>query len=175
MAGGMIHIYTGNGKGKTTAALGLCLRAAGHGYKCAFIQFLKGRETGEMFSCAKVVPEIIFEQYGTEDFVFGVDSDAAARQKIYAESGLARAHELVESGEFNVIVLDEIITLPQLKICGEERIIELLELDRGKTELVLTGRGAGGELIRRADLVTEMKEIKHYYTSGVAARKGIEF
>jgi cob(I)alamin adenosyltransferase len=175
MAGGMIHLYTGNGKGKTTAALGLCFRAAGHGYRCAFIQFLKGRETGEMFSCARVVPEIIFEQYGTKDFVFGKDSDVVAKQRVYAERGLARAHELVSSGEFDVVVLDEIITLPQLKICGVERIIELMELNRGKTELVLTGRGAGGELIRRADLVTEMKEIRHYYTSGVAARKGVEF
>ncbi|HPS56567.1 MAG TPA: cob(I)yrinic acid a,c-diamide adenosyltransferase [Spirochaetota bacterium] len=175
MDGGLIHIYTGNGKGKTTAALGLCFRATGHGYRCAFIQFLKARDTGEKYSCAKTDPVIIFEQYGTEDFVRGENSESAEKQKAHIERGLARAREVIGGGEFDVVVLDEIITLPLLKICGEERIIQLMELDRGKTELVLTGRGAGGELIRRADLVTEMKEIRHYYSSGVPARKGIEY
>lgn len=175
MPGGLVHIYTGNGKGKTTAALGLCFRAAGHGFRCAFIQFLKGRETGEMFSCSRIDPAIIFEQYGSRDFVTGKSSETLEKQREYAEKGFARARELISDGKFDIVVLDEIITLPVLKICGEERIVQLLGIDRGKTELVLTGRGAGVELIRRADLVTEMKEIKHYYASGIPARKGVEY
>jgi len=175
MAGGLIHVYTGNGKGKTTAALGLCFRAAGYGLRCGFIQFLKGRETGEMFSCARTDPPILFEQFGTEDFVFDGESGAAEEQKVCAQRGIRRAHDLISAGRLDIIVLDEIITLTFLRIFTETEIIQLMELDRGKTELVLTGRGAGDELIRRADLVTEMKEVKHYYTSGVAARKGIEY
>ncbi len=175
MSRGFVHIYTGKGKGKTTAALGLCFRAAGHGLRCAFIQFLKGRETGEMFSCERINPVIIFEQYGYEEFVIRETSEASEKQRVLAEKGFARAQELISDGKFDIIVLDEIITLPLLKICGEERIVHLLEIDRGKTELVLTGRGASDELIRRADLVTEMKEIRHYFASGVPARKGIEY
>lgn len=175
MTRGLVHIYTGNGKGKTTAALGLCFRAAGHGYRCAFIQFLKGRPTGEKYSCAKMDPAILFEQFGSEDFVFKENREAAEKQKAFAERGFARSHEIITGGKFDLVVLDEIITLPELEICDVERIIELMELERGSTELVLTGRGAVGELIRRADLVTEMNEIKHYYKSGVTARKGIEY
>ena len=175
MAGGLIHIYTGNGKGKTTAALGLCLRAAGYGYRCAFLQFLKGRETGEKFSCAKTEPAILFEQYGTEDFIYSINSEQAEKQKSRTVKGIEHARELLTCGLFNIVVLDEIIILPALNILGEEKIIQLMDLSRGETELVLTGRGAGEELIRRADLVTEMREIKHYYHSGVNARKGIEY
>lgn len=175
MKGGLVHIYTGDGKGKTTAALGLCFRAAGYGYSCAIIQFLKGRETGEKFSCARMDPAIVFEQYGTEDFVFNESSETAEKQKACAEQGIERAREIILSGRFDLVVLDEIVTLPALKICNEEKVIQLVELKRGGTELVLTGRGAGGELLRRADLVTEMKEVRHYYSSGVHARKGIEY
>ena len=88
---------------------------------------------------------------------------------------MARAAEILESGGYDIVVLDEIITLPALKLCGVERIIRIMEIERGKTELVLTGRGAVEELVRRADLVTEMNEIRHYYNAGVQARKGIEF
>lgn len=175
MSAGHIHIYTGNGKGKTTAAIGLCFRAAGYGYRCAFIQFLKGRATGEMYSCARIDPAIIFEQYGAEDFILGRNDELSGKHKSLAEKGIARAREVISCGEFDVVVLDEILTLPVLNICGEDRIIQLMEIERGGTELILTGRGAGDELIRRADLVTEMKEIRHYYTSGVQARKGIEY
>jgi len=172
---GFIHIYTGNGKGKTTAALGLCLRAAGHGLRCAFVQFMKKRETGEMISCGRMSPAILFEQYGSEDFVKGDNAEVDEKQRMEAERGLARAREILESGKFDVVVLDEIIMLPMLRVADEEKIVQLMEIKRGMTELVLTGRGAGGELIRRADLVTEMKEIKHYYSSGVPARRGIEY
>lgn len=175
MAGGLVHIYTGNGKGKTTAALGLCFRAAGYGYRCAFLQFLKGRATGEMYSCARIDPPIMFEQYGSEDFVLGEPGDDGGQHKAYAERGIARAREVISRGEFDIVVLDEIITLPVLGICNEEKVIQLMEIERGGTELILTGRGAGDKLIRRADLVTEMKEIRHYFTSGVQARKGIEY
>ncbi|NLV66254.1 MAG: cob(I)yrinic acid a,c-diamide adenosyltransferase [Spirochaetes bacterium] len=172
---GLVHIYTGNGKGKTTAALGLCFRAAGYGYRCAFLQFLKGRETGEMFSCAKTDPAIIFEQYGTGDFLFDHTGQNTTRHKSSAEKGIDRAFEIVACAKFDIVVLDEIITLPSLQICSLDRVIQLMQTERGRTELVLTGRGAGEELIRHADLVTEMKEIKHYFNSGVPARRGIEY
>ena len=111
---GLVHIYTGNGKGKTTAALGLCFRAAGYGYRCAFLQFLKGRETGEMFSCAKTDPAIIFEQYGTGDFLFDHTGQNTTRHKSSAEKGIDRAFEIVACAKFDIVVLDEIINVYNL-------------------------------------------------------------
>lgn len=172
---GLIHIYTGNGKGKTTAAIGLCFRAAGHGLSCAIIQFLKGRETGEKVSCTLTNPPVLFEQYGSENFVLGSNPEIFEVQRELSHKGLARARELLTGKEFHIVVLDEIITLPGLNICGYEKIIDIMNIGRGSTELVLTGRGANDELIRAADLVTEMKEVKHYYNSGTGARKGIEY
>ena len=172
---GLVHIYTGSGKGKTTAALGLCFRAAGHGFRCAFIQFLKKRKTGEMYSCSAIKPEILFEQFGTGNFISQNNTEAFEQQRVEAEKGLARAKEILDSRKFDIVVLDEIISLPVFKICNEERIIRLMEHERGMTELVLTGRGATDEMFWRADLVTEMREIKHYYSSGIQARKGIEY
>jgi len=175
MSKGLVHIYTGNGKGKTTAALGLCVRASGHGLKCAFIQFLKARETGEISACLRLSPPVLFEQYGAADFISEGNTDAAEKHRFAADAGLSRSREILESGEFDLVVLDEIITLPLFHVAEVEQIIELIRKDRGRTELVLTGRGAEERLVELADLVTEMKEIKHYYTRGIQARKGIEY
>jgi len=172
---GLIHIYTGNGKGKTTAALGLCFRAAGWNIRSAFIQFMKGQDTGEIHAAKKFKDLMIFEQYGSSLFIKDHNSFAYKEHLVFAEKGLVRAAELLRENRFSVIVLDGILTLPQFGLVPESRIVELIDLKPDEVELILTGRGATPGLISRADLVTEMLEIKHYYSSGIVAREGIEF
>lgn len=175
MSIGYVHIYTGNGKGKTTAAAGLCARAAGRGLRCAFIQFMKKTETGEMFSFEKMDPPVIFEQYGSGDFIVTVNEQSVLKEKRFAEEGFDRAKKILIEGLYDIVVLDEIVTLTMFKLVDEESILDLIDLNNGRAELILTGRCAGEALIRRADLVTEMKEVKHYYNSGIPARSGIEY
>ncbi len=172
---GLIHIYTGTGKGKTTAALGLCFRAAGWGIRSAFIQFMKGQDTGEIHAAELFKELMIFEQYGSSGFVKDKSSSSYREHLVTTVKGLARTEELLKEKRFSIIVLDEILTLPQFGLLPEKKIIDLIEMKPETTELILTGRGATPELIRRADLVTEMREVKHYYSSGVIARKGIEY
>ena len=172
---GLIHIYTGNGKGKTTAALGLCFRAAGWGIRSAFIQFMKGQDTGEIHTAEKLSDLMIFEQYGSDGFVKDKNSSSFREHLVTTVKGMARAEELLKEKRYSIIVLDEILTLPQFGLLPGNKIMELIEMKPAEVELILTGRGATPELIRRADLVTEMREIKHYYSSGVIARKGIEY
>jgi len=172
---GLIHIYTGTGKGKTTAALGLCFRAAGWGIRSAFIQFMKGQDTGELHAAEQFRDLMIFEQYGSSGFIREKNSSEYREHLAAAEKAIVRAGVLLRENRFNLIVLDEILSLPQFEIIPESTIIELIETKPEEVELILTGRGATPELIRRADLVTEMKEIKHYYSSGIIARKGIEY
>jgi cob(I)alamin adenosyltransferase len=171
---GLIHIYTGTGKGKTTAALGLCFRAAGWGFESAFIQFMKGQETGELIAAKKFTAAILFEQYGSEKFITKKNLSDLSEDKIFADKGIVRAKELLLSNRYRIVVLDEILNLLEFELITEDEILELMEI-KGKSELILTGRGATDQLIKRADLVTEMKEIKHYYSSGVIARKGVEY
>ena len=172
---GLIHIYTGSGKGKTTAALGLCFRGAGWGIRSAFIQFMKGRETGELYAAEKLKELMVFEQYGSGRFLIDKHSPEYIEHLEAAKKGLARAEEILSGNRFSIVILDEIISLPQYGIIPESKIIELIKLKPEGVELILTGRGASQELIRHADLATEMKEIKHYFSSGVIARKGIEY
>jgi len=177
---GLIHIYTGTGKGKTTAALGICFRAAGWGFESAFIQFMKGQDSGELFAAKRFISAMLFEQYGSEKFInkksfydMG-EHKILSEHKIFADRGIVRAKELLLSGRYKIIVLDEILNLLEFELITEDEILELMEM-KGESELILTGRGATDKLIKRADLVTEMKEIKHYYTERVVARKGIEY
>ena len=172
---GYIHIYTGNGKGKTTAALGLCFRAAGCGISSAFIQFMKGQETGEI-SAAKLTGSIItIEQYGSPKLLTDNNLKIFEEHRSEADRGYARAMELIRQNRFRIIVLDEILNLLNFKLIDLLRIEELMKAKPEPMELILTGRGAPDELMRCADLVTEMREIKHYYNSGIKARRGIEF
>ena len=170
---GLIHIYTGSGKGKTTAGLGICFRAAGWGFETAFIQFMKGRESGEILAAKKFISAMLFEQYGSEKFISKNLSDIS-EHKIFADRGIVRAKELLLSERYKVIVLDEILNLLEFGLITEDEILELMNMN-SKSELILTGRGATDQLIKRADLVTEMKEIKHYYTQGINSRKAIEY
>lgn len=170
---GLIQIYTGDGKGKTTAVFGLALRAVGNGLKTIVIQFLKGGEiSGEV---KEAIEKNIFsvERFGSSKLVLPDDIDPTHLKE--AKSALARVKELVVSGEFDIVIADEIITAFLLKLVSEEEILEIMSSKNPNVELVLTGRGATKKMIERADLVTEMREVKHYFLKGLPARKGIEF
>jgi cob(I)alamin adenosyltransferase len=170
---GYVHVYTGDGKGKTTAALGLAFRAAGRGYKTFIAQFLKGRPTGEVESARKLAPLVVIERFGREGFITikdGLEDEDLAR----ASAGLARARKAMLSGEYRIIVLDEVNTAVHFKILPEADVLEFLDDRPAGVEIVLTGRYAPDSFVARADLVTEMKSVKHYYDRGVKAREGIE-
>ena len=170
---GYIQLYTGNGKGKTTAALGLALRAAGAGMKSIVIQFMKGQHYNELESVKRLDGLIIIEQYGSEDFC-NVDDKNLSQHYNLARNGYNRAMEVISNNRFPIVILDEIITAHLFKLVTLDDILNLIKLKHDNTELILTGRGAPKELIERCDLVTEMKEIRHYYNDGVTARVGIE-
>ena len=170
---GMIQVYTGNGKGKTTAALGLALRAAGHGLRTYFGQFLKGQPTGEIPASEKLAPLIRIEQFGRRGFLLvtdKVDDEDVER----ARRGLRASLEAMLSGEFRIVVLDEAITAVHLKILEEREVLDFLAKKPAEVEVVLTGRYATLAILEKADLATEMKDLKHYFDRGVRAREGIE-
>ena len=169
---GYVQIYTGNGKGKTTAALGLALRAAGNEMNVFIGQFMKGQDYGELKAAARLEPFVTIEQFGQPTFVH---VDKASEEDIrLAQEGLARCREAMTSGRYDIIILDEVNVAIFFKLVTTEQVLELIEQKPEQVELVLTGRYAPEELVNKADLVTEMREIKHYYAQGVVARKGIE-
>jgi cob(I)alamin adenosyltransferase len=165
---GLVHLYTGNGKGKTSAALGLCLRAVGRGLKCCFIQFVKGAPTGELFA-AKELPNFEFFQTGRP----GYDFKPTPADKTYAERGLKLAAE--KAREADLLVLDEVVVAVHLKLLPEEAVVEFVKRKPEKLELVLTGRYATGRLIEVADYVTYFQLIKHPFYKGERAREGVDF
>lgn len=171
---GYTHIYTGDGKGKTTAALGLCFRAAGHGMRSMIIQFMKGQETGEINAAGMTGGLITIEQYGSPKLLLDNNPDIFEEHSSEAMKGYARAMDLLRNSDYEIVVLDEILNLLNFKMIDVQMVIDLIRAKPEPVELVLTGRGAPDELVRLADLVTEMREIKHYYSEGVKARKGIE-
>jgi cob(I)alamin adenosyltransferase len=169
---GYVQIYTGNGKGKTTAALGLALRAAGHGMHTYIGQFMKGHPYGELEALIDH-PDITIEQYGDVRFIRReeITPEHAAR----AHRGLERAQEAMHSDRYDLVVLDEINVAIWFGLVSVEDVLALLGDRPPNVEVILTGRGAPQQLIDRADLVTEMQELKHYYQQGVMARQGIEW
>ena len=167
---GYIQVYTGNGKGKTTAALGLSLRAICAGKKVFFGQFVKGMEYSEL-KAKEYLPNFTLEQFGRDCFICGKPSKADIE---VAKTGLKKVEEIVISGDYDVVVLDEINIAIFYELFTVDEVLQILDKKQEKTEVILTGRYADKRIIERADLVTEMKEIKHYYTEGVPARKGIE-
>lgn len=169
---GTIQLYTGNGKGKTTAALGAALRAVGHGRRVAMIQFMKGRLYGELAAAAKLEGFTI-EQHGRDEFV---DPKNPERVDVeLAEKGWRRAAELVREGGLDMLILDEINVAVAFGLLPLDRVVAFVREKPAHLELVLTGRYAPKELVDLADTVTEMREIKHHFNAGVAARKGIEY
>jgi cob(I)alamin adenosyltransferase len=169
---GCIQVYTGNGKGKTTASLGLALRAVGRGLKVCVFQFIKGGgRYGEHLAAEKLAPLLTIIQTGRPGWVNTAD---ISEDRHVAQEALGQARELLTSGEFDLFICDEINGAVGFGLIDVEQVLELMALKPDRTELVLTGRNAHQLVIDAADLVTEMLEIKHYYKAGVAARAGIE-
>jgi len=172
MKKGLIQVYTGNGKGKTTAALGLALRAIGHGYKVGMVQFMKKNDEYGEVKVSNLLPRFSLFQFGRNVFV------KKNPEKIdieLAKDGFSFAREAMRKGEFDILILDEINVAIYFGLISEEDVLKLLDEKPPNVELILTGRYARDSIIKRADLVTEMKEIKHPYQNGVMAREGIEF
>lgn len=168
---GYVHVYTGNGKGKTTAALGLALRAAGAGWSVFFAQFAKGMPTSELAALSRFDDRITLRRYGQPRFIRqGLDETDLN----LARRGLADCREALASGLYRLVILDEANLGPLLRLFSVEDLLDLIDARPDGVELVLTGRGADRRVLDRADLVTEMQEIKHYYRQGVLARTGIE-
>ena len=168
---GYIHLYTGSGKGKTTAALGLALRAVGAGKKVFIAQFVKGMHYAEL-DALKRFPEIALKQYGLDCFIVNkpTQNDIDAAQK-----GLTDVSEIIVKNKYGMVILDEICIALHYHLFEIEQVIAVLKSKPVETEIILTGRYASPELYAIADLVTEMTEIKHYFNIGIKARKGIEF
>jgi len=169
---GFIQLYTGNGKGKTTAALGQALRAAGAGMKTFIAQFVKGMPYGELEVIQNYLPGIVVKQYGRGCFIINGPTEEDIRA---AQAGLFEVSSIIADGAYDLIVLDEICIALHFNLLSLEYLLSVLRSKPAGTEIILTGRYAPAELIELADLVTEMKEVKHYYQSGVEARKGIEY
>jgi cob(I)alamin adenosyltransferase len=170
---GYIQIYTGNGKGKTTAALGQALRAAGRGLKTFIVQFMKNSSCGEIKIFEQKRNWVTLEHYGNDSFVFS--NLAASEKDIWmAQQAFHRGRKAMSSGKYDIVIMDEICVAIFFGLMKTRDVLSLLEEKPETVELILTGRYCPPELIERADLVTEMHEIKHYYQKGVAARKGIE-
>ncbi|MBU5254686.1 cob(I)yrinic acid a,c-diamide adenosyltransferase [Tissierella praeacuta] len=170
MGKGYIHVYTGNGKGKTTAALGLSLRAIFAGKKVFFGQFIKGMDYSELES-QRYLPNFKIQQFGRDCFIYNNPTDEDIRM---AKEGLEICKRILNSHEYDIVVLDEINIATYYRLLDPDDIIDILKNRKPKIEVILTGRYADEKIIEFADLVTEMKEIKHYYYKGVEARKGIE-
>lgn len=173
---GMIHIYTGDGKGKTTAAVGLAVRAAGYGKKIYFLQFLKGRSSGEIESLKKF-PCITVKRVnsGQKKFFYEMTPEEKAVLAEECKKAWDLFCEEVLKSDYEIIILDEIMALFNNKIFEPELLIDFLNKRKENQEIILTGRDAPQELYETADYVTEMKMIKHPYEKGIGARKGIEF
>ncbi len=168
---GYTHIYTGNGKGKTTAALGLVMRAAGAGLRVRLIQFLKSGDYSEHRALTRFADQVEVEQFGTGRFVRG---NPGPEDFESAKKGLAEAQKALFSGLFDMVVLDEAVVAAKTGLFREDDLLALMAAKPANMELVLTGRGASDDLIAAADLVTEMVERKHYFKEGVPARVGVE-
>ncbi len=171
---GYIHIYTGDGKGKTTAALGLAFRAIGHRFRVFMIQFMKGCiDYGELETAKDLASYITIVQMGRDTFVNKENPDPVDIE--WAQKGIALANEVMEENQVDILILDEINVAVDYGLVSLDQAIELMEMKPKDMELIMTGRYAHPELVKRAHLVTEMVEIKHYYSLlGVDAREGIE-
>ena len=169
---GCVQVYTGNGKGKTTAALGLALRAVGRGMRVCFFQFIKGGGPyGEHLAAERLAPFMTIIQTGRPGWVNTKDITEDRR---LAQEALCRAGDILTSGEFDIVICDEINGAVGFGLIDVEQVLELISRRPHAVELVLTGRNAHERVIEAADLVTEMRDIKHYYNAGVPARTGIE-
>jgi len=169
---GYVQVYTGDGKGKTTAAVGLAVRAVGAGLTVCIVQLAKGRFGGEHAALERLGDRITVTRFGSPNFVV---APACERDIQLARDGIEFAHRAMLNGSYDVVIVDEANTAADLGLISSDDLVALIETKPDTVELVLTGRNAHPDVIARADLVTEMREIKHYFNASVPARKGIEF
>ncbi len=170
---GYVQVYTGNGKGKTTAAMGLSLRAIGAGLHVYFVQFMKNFSYSELSVLQSLQPNLTLKRYGNDQFVF--KKQPPSKELIdEMHHGLQDARQALISKKYDLVILDEVLVSIYFKLFSIKDIVQLIKERPPTVELVLTGRYCPQEIIDLADLVTEMKEIKHYYQQGVLARRGIE-
>lgn len=167
---GYVHVYTGDGKGKTTAALGLSLRAVCAGKSVYFGQFMKGMDYSEL-KAATYLPNFTIKQFGNTRFILNTATEEDIK---LAAAGLIEIAKVLASGDYDVVVLDELNVALFYKLFTLKEVLDVINNRDKKVEVIITGRKAPQEIIALADLVTEMKEVKHYYNEGVMARKGIE-
>ncbi len=176
MENGLTIVYTGKGKGKTTAALGIVLRAVGYEKKVCMIQFIKGSwHYGEMTSSKKLEPE--FEMITVGKGFVGIIDDKSPKEdhKKIAKEAIKISNEKIQSGKYDIVILDEINYAVNLDLISVKDVLNLIKSKPQKVDLVLTGNYAKNEIIEIADLVTEMREIKHPFQRGIKAKKGIDF
>jgi len=172
---GLLIVHTGNGKGKTTAALGLAVRAWGQGLKILILQFIKGGwKYGELKALEKFSPELEIRPMG-QGFTQKANNEEKEQHRAAAQATVAEAKTAIQSGAWDMVILDEINYAVKFELIGLDDVLVLLDCKPESLHLVLTGRDARQEIIDRADLVTEMKEIKHPYQQGIKAQAGIEF
>lgn len=173
---GLVIVYTGKGKGKTTAALGIVLRAVGHGYKVGMIQFIKGEwYYGELTSSKRLEPEFELIAAG-RGFVGIIDDDHPIEEhEKAAKDAIEVAKQKIASGDYDIMILDEINYAVKLNLISQKDILDVIAAKPEKTSLVLTGNYVPEAVIEAADLVTEMREIKHPYQRGIKAKKGVDF
>jgi cob(I)alamin adenosyltransferase len=170
---GLVQVYTGNGKGKTTAALGLALRAVGRGLRVCMVQFIKGGgQYGEHLAVEKFLPELTIHQTGRDNWIYRERLDPEDVR--IARETLDLARSVLTSGRYDLVILDEINGAAWFGLVSVDEILALVAVKPANVELVLTGRTADARVIAAADLVTEMREVKHYFRQGVQARTGIE-
>ncbi len=172
-AKGLVMVITGNGKGKTTAAFGQALRAIGQGYKVFVLQFMKGRKYGEFIAAEKYLPRLTIRMSGLDSFVMR-DNPAAVDIEL-AQKGLGAAQKAISSGKYDMVILDEINVALDFKLIDLQKVIKLLKNKPVELDLILTGRYAPPEIIKLADTVSEVQEVKHHYKSGIKDRAGIEY
>jgi cob(I)yrinic acid a,c-diamide adenosyltransferase (EC 2.5.1.17) len=168
---GYTQVYTGDGKGKTTAALGLALRAAGAGLKVFIAQFVKGMEYSELKALKKLSDFIVVKQYGRDCFIYRKPEEEDTN---LAREGLKEVRKIIGSGQYQVVILDESNIATYFGLFSTDDLLDLIHHKPEEVEIIITGRNADPQIIAAADLLTEMKEIKHYYQDGVQAREGIE-
>lgn len=173
---GYIQVYTGNGKGKTTAAMGLAFRAAGDGMKVHVVQFLKSWNTGELKSAEAVGDNLkIFRFETVKGFTWDLNEEQLVTLKKEVKEAYNFVKDELENRSCDILILDEVMAAMHGQFLTEEEVLHLMDIKPKDMELIMTGRNVPERIIEKADLVTEMREIKHYYSKGVNAREGIEF
>jgi cob(I)alamin adenosyltransferase len=170
---GLVMVVTGNGKGKTTSAFGQSLRAIGQGYRVCMIQFMKGRKYGEVLAAEKYLPNFTYYQFGLDSFVMR-DNTAPIDIEL-AKQGLEKTKEIIHSGEFDLVILDEINVAVYFNLIPKDEVLQMVRSKPSDLDVMLTGRYAFDELKEYADMVSEVTEIKHHYAAGIKDRAGIEY